>query len=120
MLKLGGIDFELSTLNKNAQFGSIVEYIEKKMISGKIRRIEKGKRFSAEFSYAYLTDEQRNVLMHLKNNQPIYAEISTPDGIFKGEVYLDINDLITRFAFINNKWVWSNYSITLTGVDYIE
>lgn len=119
MLVLNDVDWDLPTLNKNPKFGFVPEYIEKKTISGKIVRTVKGKRFQAEFSYAYLTPEQLSNLFALRDAQPFEVEIATPEDKFKGPyyntVYIEINSMFSRYAYINNQWVWTDINIKLIG-----
>lgn len=124
MIKLGGIDFELATLAPNPKFGYTYEYVEKKMISGRIRRIYKGRRAQIELSYGYLTDEQISNLDGLIRSQLqngyVSVEIDMPKGEFIGEANITINNLQSRYAYINKKWVWTNYEIIITGTTYMK
>lgn len=122
MLRIENIDFEFSTMNKEPEFGYTEEYKEYTMLSGKKRRVYKpGSRLNATFSYAYLTDEQKAQLYSVLTTQRtqgfLRAEIDTAKGAFVGNVHMEINNSQTRFAFINGKYVWTNYEITLQGVD---
>lgn len=124
MLKIENIDFELPTMNKKPQFGYQEEYKEYTMLSGKKRRVyKKGKRIVASFSYAYLTDEQISQLMNIMTTQKqtgyVNAIIDMPGGSFSGAVNISLDNSQTRWARINGRWVWTDYQITLQGVDMI-
>ena len=123
MLKIENIDFEFATINKQPQFGYVDEFKEYDMLSKKKRRHYFGKRFTAVFSYAYLTDEQIAILNNVLNTQRVRgyvtAEMSTPSGDFRGNVNIEIKNAQTRFAKIDNKWVWTNYQIQVQGVDLL-
>ena len=124
MINLGGIDFELNTLAPNPTFNYIDEYIERKMLSGKIRRIYKGKRFNCELVFVYLNEQQISNLYGLLNSQQnngfISATITMPNGSFSGNVNLTIDEGQKRYAYINNKWIWTNWKIIIDGVDLIK
>ena len=124
MINLGGIDFELNTLAPNPTFNYIDEYIERKMLSGKIRRIYKGKRFNCELVFGYLNEQQISNLYGLLNSQQkngfISATITMPNGSFSGNVNLTIDEGQKRYAYINNKWIWTNWKIIIDGVDLIK
>jgi hypothetical protein len=123
MINLGGIDFELNTLAPNPEFNYQQVYVERTMISGKIRRIYKGKRFTMSIAYGYLTDQQISNLYGLLSSQSqngfISAAITTPDGSFTGNVMIDIDESQKRFKIVDGKGVWSNWVINLTGVDLL-
>ena len=126
MIKLQNIDFELPQINKEPVMGYSDEFIEKVMLSGKIRRIYKGKRFYAKFSFACLTDEQKtalkNVLNYQQQNGSISVEISTPIGDYIGNGILEINNDQTRFKFDTEtqQFVWTNWQVTIKGTDLCE
>lgn len=126
MIKFNNVDFELPTLGKEPQIGYEDEFIEKKMLSGKIRRIYKGKRFYAVFRYAYLTDAQINQLNQILTSQRdtgyISAKISTPFGDFNGNAILTVDKSTTMFKKDKEtgKYVWINYSVQLKAVDLAE
>ena len=76
----------------------------------------RGKRFEAEFSFAYLDSTRLNKLLYeLRDSQPINAEITVDNGTFSGEVYLEVNDLLSRYAYINGTWVWTDIKVKLIG-----
>lgn len=124
MIKLGGIDFELKTLAPNPKFGYTFEYVEKKMISGRVRRIYRGRRVQVELNYGYLTNEQISNLDGLMKSQNqngfISIELDMPNGSFIGDANISVNNLQSRYAYINGKWVWTNYEIILTGTSYVK
>lgn len=124
MINLGGIDFELNTLAPNPTFNYVDEYIERKMLSGKIRRIYKGKRFNAELTYGYLTEQQISNLYGLLNSQQnngfINATITMPNDTFNGNINISIDEGQKRYAYINNQWIWTNWKIIIDGVDLIK
>ena len=126
MLKINNVDMELPQMGKSPTMGYTDEYVEKTMISGKIRRIYKGRRFSATFSYAYMTEEERNVLDTLfaeqRQNGYLTAQIDSPYGTYNGQVILEIKKEQTRFAYseVLQSYVWTNWQLTLKGVPYAD
>jgi hypothetical protein len=121
MINLGGIDFELPTMAPNPTFNYEQVYVERTMISGKLKRIYKGKRFTMSIAYGYLTDQQISNLYGLLNSQSINgfisASITTPDGNFTGNVMIDIDESQKRFTMKDGKGIWTNWVVNLTGVD---
>lgn len=124
MLKINNIDMELPQMGKEPQMGYAEEYVEKTMLSGKIRRIYRGKRFYATFSYAYLTSEQRTIIQQLLAAQEqsgyVTVQISSPYGTFSGQAIMELNQQQTRFAYsdVLKDYVWVNWQITVKGVEY--
>ena len=126
MLKINNIDMELPQMGKEPQMGYAEEYVEKTMLSGKIRRIYRGKRFYATFSYAYLTSEQRTIIQQLLAAQEqsgyVTVQISSPYGTFSGQAIMELNQQQTRFAYseVLKDYVWVNWQITVKGVEYAQ
>lgn len=124
MLTINNIDMELPQMGKEPQMGYAEEYVEKTMLSGKIRRIYRGKRFYATFSYAYLTSEQRTTIQQLLAAQEqsgyVTVQISSPYGTFSGQAIMELNQQQTRFAYsdVLKDYVWVNWQITVKGVEY--
>ena len=124
MLKINNIDMELPQMGKEPQMGYAEEYVEKTMLSGKIRRIYRGKRFYATFSYAYLTSEQRTIIQQLLAAQEqsgyVTVQISSPYGTFSGQAIMELNQQQTRFVYseVLNDYVWVDWQITVKGVEY--
>ena len=124
MLKINNIDMELPQMGKEPQMGYAEEYVEKTMLSGKIRRIYRGKRFYATFSYAYLTSEQRTIIQQLLAAQEqsgyVTVQISSPYGTFSGQAIMELNQQQTRFSYsdVLKDYVWVNWQITVKGVEY--
>ena len=124
MLTINNIDMELPQMGKEPQMGYAEEYVEKTMLSGKIRRIYRGKRFYATFSYAYLTSEQRTIIQQLLAAQEqsgyVTVQISSPYGTFSGQAIMEVNQQQTRFAYsdVLKDYVWVNWQITVKGVEY--
>ena len=124
MLTINNIDMELPQMGKEPQMGYAEEYVEKTMLSGKIRRIYRGKRFYATFSYAYLTSEQRTIIQQLLAAQEqsgyVTVQISSPYGTFSGQAIMELNQQQTRFAYsdVLKDYVWVNWQITVKGVEY--
>lgn len=123
MLNIEGIDFELPQINKTPKMGYSEEFIEKTMISGKKKRIYKGRRFSAVFSYAVLTEDQINTfneLLELQRQQGyLNVELSSPFGTYAGGATIDIDEQQTRFK-INRQTgaaTWANWQLTLKAID---
>ena len=126
MLKINNIDMELPQMGKEPQMGYAEEYVEKTMLSGKIRRIYRGKRFYATFSYAYLTSEQRTTIQQLLAAQEqsgyVTVQISSPYGTFSGQAIMELNQQQTRFAYseVLGDYVWVDWQITVKGVEYAQ
>lgn len=126
MLTINNIDMELPQMGKEPQMGYAEEYVEKTMLSGKIRRIYRGKRFYATFSYAYLTSEQRTIIQQLLAAQEqsgyVTVQISSPYGTFSGQAIMELNQQQTRFAYseVLGDYVWVDWQITVKGVEYVQ
>lgn len=124
MLKINNVDMEFPQMGREPTMGYTDEYVEKTMISGKIRRIYKGRRFSATFSYAYLTSSQRNTLDTLlaaqRQNGYLIAQIDSPFGTYNGQVIMTLDKEQTRFKYDETlgEYVWVNWQLTLKGVPY--
>ena len=124
MLKINGIDMELPQIGKEPKMGYKDEYIEKTMISGRIRRIYKGRRFYANFSYGFLTAAQRatvnSLLSAQRQNGYLDVQISTPFGSYNGQAVIELNSNQTRFAYDETAqdYVWIDWSLELKGVTY--
>lgn len=124
MLKINNVDMEFPQMGREPTMGYTDEYVEKTMISGKIRRIYKGRRFSATFSYAYLTSSQRNTLDTLlsaqRQNGYLTAQIDSPFGTYNGQVIMTLDKEQTRFKYDETlgEYVWVNWQLTLKGVPY--
>lgn len=124
MLKINNVDMEFPQMGREPTMGYTDEYVEKTMISGKIRRIYKGRRFSATFSYAYLTSSQRNTLDTLlsaqRQNGYLTAQIDSPFGTYNGQVIMTLDKEQTRFKYDETlgEYVWVNWQLTLRGVPY--
>ena len=126
MLKINGIDMELPQMGREPTMGYADEYVEKTMISGKIRRIYKGRRFYANFSYAFLTAEQRatvnSLLAAQRQNGYLTAQIDSPFGSYNGQVIMTLDKEQTRFKYDETlgEYVWVNWQLTLKGVPYAD
>lgn len=124
MLTINGIDMELPQIGREPTMGYADEYVEKNMISGKIRRIYKGRRFYANFSYAFLTAEQRatvnSLLAAQRQNGYLTVQISSPFGTYNGQAIIELGQEQTRFKYDETAgdYVWTNWTLTLKGVDY--
>lgn len=124
MLKINNVDMEFPQMGREPTMGYTDEYVEKTMISGKIRRIYKGRRFSATFSYAYLTSSQRNTLDTLlaaqRQNGYLTAQIDSPFGTYNGQVIMTLDKAQTRFKYDETlgEYVWVNWQLILKGVPY--
>lgn len=124
MLTINGIDMELPQIGREPTMGYADEYVEKTMISGKIRRIYKGRRFYATFSYAFLTAEQRatvnSLLSAQRQNGYLTVQISSPFGTYNGQAIIELGQEQTRFKYDEDAddYVWTNWTLTLKGVDY--
>lgn len=126
MLKIENVDLEFPTIGKEPTFGFSDEFIEKTMLSGKIKRIYKGRRFYATFSYGYLLETQRQTIQTLLQTQRqqgyLSAVINTPYGQYTGNVILELNGNQTRFAYseVLQDYVWTNWTLTLKAVAYAD
>lgn len=124
MLKVENIDIEYPQIGKEPTMGYSDEYIEKTMMSGLIKRIYKGKRFYATFSYPYLLENERvtiNSLLATQRTQGyLNVVIDTPFGQYSGQAILELGNDQTRFMYSNvlQDYVWTNWSITLKGARY--
>lgn len=126
MLKINGVNFELPQIGREPKMGYSYEYIEKTMISGKICRIYKGKRFYSTFSYAFLTEEQISQLDELLATQKqtgyLNVDISTPFGDYSGSMILELSNEQTRYKYDaeTEGYIWTNWSLSLKAVDYAD
>lgn len=124
MLTINNIDMELPQMGREPTMGYADEYVEKTMISGKIRRIYKGRRFYANFSYGFLTAEQRATMNSLlaaqRQNGYLTVQISSPYGTYNGQAIMELGQEQTRFKYDEEAqdYVWTNWTLTLKGVDY--
>ena len=124
MLTINGIDMELPQTGREPTMGYADEYVEKTMISGRIRRIYRGRRFYANFSYAFLTSEQRatvnSLLAAQRQNGYLTVQISSPFGTYNGQAIIELGQEQTRFKYDETAqdYVWTNWTLTLKGVDY--
>lgn len=124
MLTINGIDMELPQIGREPTMGYADEYVEKTMISGKIRRIYKGRRFYANFSYGFLTAAQRATMNSLlaaqRQNGYLTVQISSPFGTYNGQAIIELGQEQTRFKYDEEAqdYVWTNWTLTLKGVDY--
>lgn len=125
MINLGGINWELKTLAPDPEFNYEEEFVERKMISGKVRRIYKGKRMTFTAKYGYLTDTQISNLYSLldsqRSNGYVSATITTPSGTFEGNVSIEIDDSQKRYTHSDSLgWIWTNWVIILTAIDLVK
>lgn len=124
MLTINEIDMELPQIGREPTMGYADEYTEKTMISGKIRRIYKGRRFYANFSYGFLTAEQRATMNALlaaqRQNGYLTVQISSPYGTYNGKAIMELGQEQTRFKYDEEAqdYVWTDWTLTLKGVDY--
>lgn len=124
MLKIESQNWELPQIGKEPAMGFADEYAEYVMVSGLVKRIYKGRRFYATFSYGFLTDEQRAKLNDLLVTQRLQGylnvEISSPYGQYIGAAILEVNQDQKRFKYNKEtgEYVWINWSITLKAVSY--
>lgn len=124
MLKIEGINFEFPQMGREPKMGYSDEYVEKTMISGKVVRIYKGKRFYASFSYAFLTDEQisamREALATQRQQGYLNVEIDSPFGSFVGGAIVELGNEQSRFKYDSEsgKYIWTNWQLSLKAVSY--
>lgn len=124
MFTINGQDWELPQSGHEPTMGYSDEYIEKTMISGKIRRIYCGRRFYAHFSYPFLSDSQMTSLEALYATQrrdgSLTVEIDSPYGSWRGAAILDGNNNQRRFTSdpTTGERKWLDWNISITAVDY--
>lgn len=124
MIEINNINLEYTQLSKEPKMGYNDEYIEYTMMSGKIKRLYKGKRFYTSISYPYLLDNQRDVinsLLQLQRTQGyLSAKIDTPFGLFEGNVIIELNNSQARFMYssVLDDYVWTNWELNIKAVDY--
>lgn len=126
MLQVEGIDLEFPQISKEPTMGYADEYVEKTMISGLVKRIYRGKRFYAEFSYPFLQQEQIDIIKQLLESQRqkgyLSIDISSPYGNYEGQAILELNSNQTRFKKDpeTGDFVWTNWSISVKGTRYAD
>ena len=124
MFTINGENWELPQSGKEPTMGYSDEYIEKTMISGKIRRIYKGRRFYASFYFPFLSDAQKASFEALLTTQrragSLSIEIDAPYGSWSGEAILDGNNNQRRFTSdpTTGDRLWLDWNISITAVDY--
>ena len=124
MLQVDGIDIEYPQIGREPQMGYADEYVEKVMVSGLVKRIYRGKRFYATFTYPFLEQDQITTIKQLLASQRVrgYVEIkiSSPYGNYEGQAILELNSDQTRFKQNpdTGEFVWTNWSITAKGTRY--
>lgn len=124
MLQVEGIDIEYPQIGKEPKMGYSDEYVEKVMVSGLVKRIYRGKRFYATFSYPFLQPEQIDTIKQLLAGQRqrgyLNVTISSPYGNYDGQAILELNNDQTRFKRDpeTGDFVWTNWSITVKGTRY--
>lgn len=124
MLTINGQDWELSQIGNEPTIGYEDEYIEKTMISGKIRRIYKGRRFYAKFSYGFLSDSQISSMNDLLATQRVsgYLDVSvdTAYGVFSGQAIVDLSNNQRRWTRDRQtgERLWFDWVIEIKAVDY--
>lgn len=127
MLKVEGINLEapdFPQIGKEPSMGYADEYIEKTMISGLVKRIYRGKRFYATFTYAFLRPEQITIIKDLLGAQRhqgfLNVEISNPYGNYKGQAILELNSDQIRFKIDpkTGEGIWTNWQIHIKATAY--
>lgn len=124
MITLNGINFELPLVANNPHFGYVDEFSETEVISGKIIRDFKGKRFNAQINYNYLTEAQVADIYALLDAQKttgyISASVTMPGGTtYNGNVFLSVVNSQARFCIKDGVAMWTNWQIILKGVELI-
>lgn len=124
MLTINNQNWELPQIGNEPTIGYEDEYIQKEMVSGKIRRIYKGRRFYANFYYAFLSESQISSMLDLLETQRKqgYVEVSieTAYGIFVGKVIMDLNNNQRRFEYNRETGEknWLDWTLAIKAVDY--
>lgn len=135
MFKINGLDWELPQRAKTHSAGYEYEYIEHTMMSGKIRRLYKGKRFHATFSYGFLSNAQVLFIHKIlaKQMEDGYCTIEMDYGgmtnyTFNGPAIITLNSDQQKFESYetgtdesSNIWVstWINWNLEIESVDYV-
>ena len=118
------MDMELPQRVVGPTSGNADDDVENTIISVKIRRYYKGRRFYANFSYAFLPAEQRatfnSLLAAQRQNGYLTVQISSPFGSYNGQAIIELGQGQTRFAYsdVLGEYVWTNWDLTPKGVDY--
>lgn len=124
MFTINGQNWELPQSGKEPTMGYSDEYIEKTMISGKIRRIYKGRRFYANFYYGFLSENQKtsfeDMLATQRRNGYLTVQIDSPYGTWSGQAIIDGNNNQRRFIADpkTGERRWLDWNISVTAVDY--
>lgn len=125
MLTINGQNWELPQGNyTEPTIGYEDEFIEKVMISGKIRRIYKGRRFYAKFYYGFLSERQilemRELLSTQRSDGYLTVTADTAYGIFSGQAIVDLNNNQRSFEYdaITGEKNWLDWTLTIKAVDY--
>ena len=124
MFTINGNDWELPQSGHEPTMGYSDEYIEKTMISGKIRRIYKGRRFYANFYYPFLSDAQMTAFENLftvqRRDGYLVVAIDSPYGTWRGNVLIDGNNNQRRFTTdpTTRERRWLDWQLSITAVDY--
>ena len=124
MFTINGQNWELPQSGKEPTMGYSDEYIEKTMISGKIRRIYRGRRFYANFYFPFLSDAQKTsfeaLLATQRQSGSLTVVIDSPYGTWRGEAILDGNNNQRRFTAdsTTGEHRWLDWNISITAVDY--
>lgn len=119
MILINNEDWELDTIGKTPQIGYDYEYITKTVINGKIHRIYRGRRFFANITYGILTAEQVTKLLNLIKSD-VTVKIRTPIDIFEGAAQIEITKMPSRFNKSNTADTWTEWKISITGVNLIQ
>lgn len=126
MFTLNGVNFEFPQMGKEPKIGYTDEFVDKTMLSGRIRRIHRGRRFNAVITYAYLLETERVKLDQIMDAQAqngyVTVQLDTPKGTYTGAAIVSLNTAQTRFSYSNvlNDYVWTNWELTLSGMSYVE
>lgn len=109
--------------------GYVPEYEEKEYVGGIRARFYKGKRFTASWTYAYLSQTERQALLAtLGNGKENLFRAQMPESrstgtgtvteVFEGNCFLDISPKQSLFMYsdVLNDYVWSNVTVTITAV----
>lgn len=125
MFTINNINFEFPQRSKSHTAGYKEEYLEKEMVSGKVRRLYRGKRFYADFFYPFLSTAQINNLKTILEYQRKWGycnvEMDSAEDAFKGQAFVSVNSDQEKFEtnIEENEYQWIKWSLEIESVNYV-
>lgn len=119
MIIINNEDWELPQIGKEPEIGYEYEYITKTVISGKVHRVYRGRRFFANISYAFLDETRAADLLSLVKSD-VNVSIRTPFDTFSGAAQIEITKMPTRFEKAGVYDTWTEWKISIVGVNLIQ